>query len=250
MKKVFISIALVLMVASSAFGLNSFKEANAIYDEVWEFVSADVEHADVMEKPVLKTSVLSELQFLFLKNSAAMPNLNKTFIYGDGSVKVKEYDIVVSVSLIKTSTPNQFRAILLHEIGHIAMKHSKYRMEYIFKKFGMPKTFMDSVMFIEKINKLAKIDEHYASWCKGQEYDADMYSCQVLEKMGKDPMDMADVLRAISKGITWLEKMDPTHPRSADRIDLIEFSNKAEYFSKSDPEDVIRFGMKPIPVVD
>ena len=238
--KVFAFVGVFSAVISPAVAMEKFSEAEEVFAEVWDVVSKDVINAGC-DKPTLRTSIAQEFSFLFLRNMAAVPDLTGVVFY-DGVIGIRRYNIVPSISLLSTVSADEFRALLLHEFGHIVMQHSVTRIKYVTEKLGMPKSFVSLFNFMMKLNSLASNDPHYGMWIRGQEYDADMYACVMLQKMGYNPLMMADALEHITRGFSLLEKFDKTHPSTKDRVDLIKFMYPPKI------EDVVEVGRRAIPI--
>ena len=148
--------------------------------------------------------------------------------------------IFVSRGLLRI-LPNEeaLAAVLAHEVGHVALGHGVHAVSQgnlteavtilgkeAASKYGgsavqqLTGVFGSSVTDV--VNTVLK-----DGYSRSQEYDADQYAAELLQKAGYDPHGLLQVLEQIEKskagkGGGW----QSTHPKPEDRIDHVKSSIK------------------------
>jgi metalloprotease len=157
------------------------------------------------------------------------------FACADGSVRIY-------TGLLDAMTDDEVLGVVGHEIGHVALKHSKKQ----FKEALMSSALRDAVIStggtvaVLSASQLGDLAESLlsASYSRKQETQADDYGYEFLKSAGKNPWAMAMAFEELQKlsgsdtasgtqGVSGISVSDlfSSHPATADRIERM--ANKA-----------------------
>ena len=157
------------------------------------------------------------------------------FACADGSVRIY-------TGLLDVMTDDEVLGVVGHEIGHVALKHSKKQ----FKEALMSSALRDAVIStggtvaVLSASQLGDLAESLlsASYSRKQETQADDYGYEFLKSAGKNPWAMAMAFEELQKlsgsdtasgtqGVSGISVSDlfSSHPATTDRIERM--ANKA-----------------------
>ena len=163
------------------------------------------------------------------------------FACADGSVRVYS-------GLMDLMTDDEVLGVIGHEIGHVALKHSKKQM----KQAILASALRDGIASTGNVaaaisdNGLGAIGEALmgAQYSQKQEFQADEFGYNFLKSSGKNPWAMAmafEKLQSLSGGSTTAGKaasgdsvsqLFSTHPPTADRIAKVEKKATADGYKR------------------
>ncbi len=149
------------------------------------------------------------------------PEVN-AFACADGSVRVY-------TGIMDVMTDNELLGVIGHEIGHVAMKHTKKEMRTSLLTSaaleGLASTSQTAAVLTD--SQLGAIGNAVmnAQYSKKQESQADDYGYEFLKACGKNPWGMAmsfEKLQAVANGsgarATAVQKLFSSHPDTETRI--------------------------------
>jgi len=167
------------------------------------------------------------------------PNLNYEFYVVDSkeinAFAVPGGFIYVTTGIIKElDNEAQLAAVIGHEIGHIAKKHSvKFLQRAIIANYGIE--FLTNLMGIKSKNRKSEITKIISTIginflflknSRENEYEADEQGAYLISKLGYDPGAMIGVQEHLMKlrksKPNALEEFLSTHPISENRIEHIK----------------------------
>ncbi len=249
MRKFIIILAAALMCASCSQQFNSsyllsggmkIAQAATLSDsQIQSYVSQYVQKLDA-ENTVLPetdkyvkrvrkmTSGITSVNGTPLNFKVYKTNEVNAFACADGSVRIYS-------GLLEAMTDDEALGVVGHEIGHVALKHSKTQ----FKQALLTSALRDAVVStggkvaVLTASQLGDLGETLmsASFSRKQENAADDYGYEFLKTMGRNPWAMAmafEVLQKLSGSDTasgtqaasgsTVSQLFSTHPATADRI--------------------------------
>lgn len=144
------------------------------------------------------------------------------FALADGNIRV-------FAGLMNTLTDDEVRYVIGHEIGHVALGHTKKAMQMAYaasaaRKAGASST--NSVVSSLSGSALADITEKmiHAQFSQSQENDADQYALQFMKKNKYDPKAAVSALRKLEKMFGNDRSVFSSHPAPGDRAQAMESS--------------------------
>ena len=163
------------------------------------------------------------------------------FACADGSVRVY-------TGLMDLMTDDEVLGVIGHEIGHVALKHSKQQMKQAILTSALRDGIASTGNVAAAISDtgLGEIGEALmgAQYSQKQELQADEYGYGFLKSAGKNPWAMAlafEKLQSLSGGTTSAGKaaagssvsqLFSTHPPTSDRIDRIAKKATADGYKR------------------
>ena len=181
------------------------------------------------------TSAFTSVDGTPLNFKVYQTNEVNAFACADGSVRIY-------TGLLDAMTDDEVLGVVGHEIGHVALKHSKKQ----FKEALMSSALRDAVIStggtvaVLTSTQLGDLAESLlsASYSRKQETQADDYGYEFLKSAGKNPWAMAMAFEELQKlsgsstadgtqGVSGISVSDlfSSHPATADRIERM--ANKA-----------------------
>ena len=182
------------------------------------------------------TKGLNSVDGLPLNFKVYQENQVNAFACADGSVRVY-------TGIMDVMTDNELLGVIGHEIGHVAMKHTKKEMRTSMLTSaaleGLAST--SSTMATLTDSQLGAIGNAVlnAQYSKKQESQADDYGYEFLKAVGKNPWGMAmsfEKLKAVSEGSgsqsSAVQKLFSSHPDTDTRIKRMSERATAEGYKR------------------
>ena len=182
------------------------------------------------------TKGLNSVDGLPLNFKVYQENQVNAFACADGSVRVY-------TGIMDVMTDNELLGVIGHEIGHVAMKHTKKEMRTSMLTSaaleGLAST--SSTMATLTDSQLGAIGNAVlnAQYSKKQESQADDYGYEFLKAVGKNPWGMAmsfEKLKAVSEGSgsqsSAVQKLFSSHPDTDTRIKRMSERATAEGYQR------------------
>jgi len=180
------------------------------------------------------TSGLNEVDGLPLNFKVYYKNEINAFACADGSVRVY-------TGIMDTMTDDELLGVIGHEIGHVALKHSKKEMQNAILTSaamqGLGST--GTVASVLTSGTLGAIGQKIlnAKYSRKQEAAADDYGYEFLKKKGKNPWSLGlafeKIAAAGSSGQSnAMYQLFSSHPDTQSRIETIEKRAKADGYSR------------------
>ena len=230
------------------YGAVGAMQAMSITDEqVREYVHQYITQLDA-QSPVLPesdaytkrlrrlTSGLTQVDGVPLNFKVYQENQVNAFACADGSVRVY-------TGIMDVMTDNELLGVIGHEIGHVAMKHTKKEMRTSMLTSaaleGLAST--SSTMATLTDSQLGAIGNAVlnAQYSKKQESQADDYGYEFLKAVGKNPWGMAmsfEKLQKVSEGSgaqsSSVQKLFSSHPDTETRIKRMSERATAEGYKR------------------
>lgn len=182
------------------------------------------------------------------------------FVTEDGTIHVN-YGTIISAK-----TPNELKAVLAHEIGHLAGGHLariREQAEIAAKVqafsivLGMGAAAAGAAAGVEQMGSMASAfilatqsatSSNLMAFRQSEESTADAAAIKYLEASGQSAKGMADVLKfleadesTISRAMAYMR----THPAASDRVRQVETAaRRGAHYGRADPKaDVVRLDM-------
>ncbi len=147
------------------------------------------------------------------------------FACADGSVRVYS-------GLLDLMNDNEVLGVIGHEIGHVALKHTKKQMQVTLLTSAVisgASAFSDKVATLSQ-SQLGAIGQTIlnAQYSQKQETEADDYAYDFLKKSGKNPACLMQGFQKLqqleggSAASSWVTKLFSDHPDTGSRIARIQ----------------------------
>lgn len=224
MKRIFgfIAVAVIVMAASMAFAADSLQvKLEKVIECVREILNIDPHlpygteiNCEVVQAPVIRVQDTMNL-FAIVRygKEASFVSCNAVtcpVVAQDGNIG---HLIHVDDVLIDRLNNDELMAIVAHELGHIHHGHPSRRLTALEElQNSAQKGFWSAMKAGYKYGK--KVNTYNLD-----EYEADFYAVEILERMGLSPALLSKALEKIQSEVPeWAIASDPTHPDLKSRI--------------------------------
>lgn len=238
MKKFVLALICVMLLVSAAFGgpMMTFKKQKSIEDHKIDIMLSEVigiTHAILSVDPKLDYGSKLDVEIARATTITTASTLNIAVLvkYGRDSftscnaITYPTYTdggsyghlIRVDDELVKRLTHDELVAIVAHEMGHIHRGHCLSRLASFEELMNSSREG-----FLSAVKAGYKYGRNVRTYAR-DEFAADEYALEILERMGKNPALLSIALERISKNVPrWAIENDPTHPSVQSRIETIE----------------------------
>ena len=216
-------------------------------EQVQSYVHQYITQLDAQSKVLPETNAYTKRLRNMTKNLTAVDGIPLNFkVYQENQVNAfacADGSVRVYTGIMDVRTDNELLGVIGHEIGHVAMKHTKKEMRTSMLTSaaleGLAST--SSTMATLTDSQLGAIGNAVlnAQYSKKQESQADDYGYEFLKAVGKNPWGMAmsfEKLQKVSEGSgaqsSSVQKLFSSHPDTETRIKRMSERATAEGYKR------------------
>ena len=216
-------------------------------EQVQAYVHQYITQLDAQSKVLPETNAYTKRLRNMTKNLTAVDGIPLNFkVYQENQVNAfacADGSVRVYTGIMDVMTDNELLGVIGHEIGHVAMKHTKKEMRTSMLTSaaleGLAST--SSTMATLTDSQLGAIGNAVlnAQYSKKQESQADDYGYEFLKAVGKNPWGMAmsfEKLQKVSEGsgsqAGSVQKLFSSHPDTETRIKRMSERATAEGYKR------------------
>lgn len=222
-------------------GAKALQAASITDAQVQEYVHQYIVQLDAQSKVLPESNAYTQRLRRLTKGITAVDGLPLNFkVYQTNEVNAfacADGSVRVYTGLMDMMTDDELLGVVGHEIGHVALKHSKKQMKQAILasalRDGIAST--GTVAAVISDTGLGEIGEALmgAQYSQKQEFQADEFGYNFLKSSGRNPWAMAmafEKLQSLSGGTTTggkaatgssVSQLFSTHPPTSDRIEKV-----------------------------
>ena len=228
-------------------GMYALQAASLTDEQVQAYVHQYITQLDAQSKVLPETNAYTKRLRNMTKNLTAVDGIPLNFkVYQENQVNAfacADGSVRVYTGIMDVMTDNELLGVIGHEIGHVALKHTKKEMRTSMLTSaaleGLAST--SSTMATLTDSQLGAIGNAVlnAQYSKKQESQADDYGYEFLKAVGKNPWGMAmsfEKLQKVSESsgsqASSVQKLFSSHPDTETRIKRMSERAMAEGYKR------------------